>query len=174
MIDTVDIEGLLNPTVSSLDILSEDQQFYVDADGLPICDHNSFVLPKHQCCAAHTLNLISSTDIRSALETPSYKRQSRQTFAKCNNIWNKQNRSKLVADSIKNAIGIHLITPNETRWNSTFDSVKCTLKYLQPTTKINILCNSLKIVQFSKTDILFLEEFVKTMSPISIALDTVA
>jgi len=111
-------------------------------------------------------------DIRSALETPSYKRQSRQTFAKCNNIWNKQNRSTLVAHSIKTAIGIYLITPNETMWNSTFDSVKCILKYLQSNiTKMNILCNSPKIVQFSKTDILFLDEFVKTMSPISIALD---
>jgi len=111
-------------------------------------------------------------DIRSALETPSYKRQTRQTFAKCNSIWNKQNRSTLIADSIKTAIGISLITPNETRWNSTFDSVKCILKYLQSNiTKINIFCDSLKLVQFTKTYLLFLDEFVKTMTPISIALD---
>lgn len=64
------------------------------------------------------------------------------------------------------------MTPNETRWNSTFDSVKFILKYFQSNhTKFNILCNSLKIVHFTKLDILFLDEFCNTMMPISIALD---
>lgn len=36
---------------------------------------------------------------------------------------------------------------------------------------MNILCNTLKLVLFTKIDILFLEEFVNTMAPISIALD---
>lgn len=56
MIDTVDGDNLSNPTISISDILSEDQLSYVD--GSQNNDYNLFVLPKHQHCAAHTLNLL--------------------------------------------------------------------------------------------------------------------
>ncbi|CAI6375767.1 unnamed protein product [Macrosiphum euphorbiae] len=68
-----------------------------------------YILPKHHRCAAHTLNLIATNDIEKELASVksksltlwNYKQQCRATFAKANNLWNKQNRYTQVADSIK-------------------------------------------------------------------------
>ncbi|KAF0751489.1 Uncharacterized protein FWK35_00015560, partial [Aphis craccivora] len=87
-----------------------------------------YLLPKHHRCAAHTLNLIATNDIQKAISGAKnavsslwkYKQKSRTTFAKLTTLWNKQSRSSKIADLIKICFGVYLLTPTETRWNSTF------------------------------------------------------
>jgi hypothetical protein len=75
----------------------------------------NMTLPQHQRCAAHTLNLIATTDIQDAEKDNVYKILSRHVFGKCQALFNKQNQSSQYADQIKNVIGKYLITPNATR-----------------------------------------------------------
>ena len=77
-----------------------------------------YQLPPHQRCAAHTLNLVSTTDADKAEADPNYKRLSRSTFAKCAALWNKASRSVQVAEMVKEKCGLSLIKPNATRCNS--------------------------------------------------------
>lgn len=102
----------------------------------------------------------------------SYKQQSRATFAKANNLWNKQNRSTQVADSIKECFGVYLVTPNETRWNSTYDSITFLLNHIKVNfSKCVRLCDSIGVVRFKKEDIEFMEDYVTIMEPLAVALD---
>jgi KRAB domain-containing zinc finger protein len=83
-----------------------------------------YQLPPHQRCAAHTLNLISTSDAEKAEADGNYKRLSRSTFAKCSSLWNKSSRSVQVAEMVKEKCGLSLIKPNATRWNSIFMAVQ--------------------------------------------------
>ncbi|CAI6375146.1 unnamed protein product [Macrosiphum euphorbiae] len=139
-----------------------------------------YMLPKHHRCAAHTLNLIATNDIRKAISGAKnavsplwkYKQQSRTTFAKLTNLWNKQNRSSKIADLIKICFGVYLLTPTETRWNSTYDSVKFFLKNSKSKSgQLFRLCDDIDIVRFNKNDIEFLEEYTQMMEPLAIVLD---
>lgn len=75
----------------------------------------NLTLPRHQRCAAHTLNLIATVDIGDAEKDHAYKILSKRVFGKCQAIFNKQNQSSQCADKIKNILGRYLITPNATR-----------------------------------------------------------
>jgi len=46
-----------------------------------------------------------------------------QTFSKLTALWNKQNRSSLAADKVRESLGMLLPTPGDTRWNSVYDAV---------------------------------------------------
>ena len=51
------------------------------------------MLPKHMRCAAHTLNLITTTDAEKALHgTSLYRNVCGAAFAKAQEAWNKQSR----------------------------------------------------------------------------------
>jgi hypothetical protein len=64
-----------------------------------------------------------------------------------------------MADVIKTNLGLYLKTPNQTRWNSWFDSSKCFLIYFKNSlSKFNKVCDVLKLNRFSKNDLGFLEE----------------
>ncbi|XP_029346297.1 uncharacterized protein LOC107884470 isoform X2 [Acyrthosiphon pisum] len=129
----------------------------------------SISLPPHQRCAAHTMNLIASVDIKDAEKDLAYRTISHKVFKKCQGIFNKQNQSTLSADIIKNHLGRYLITPNATRWNSYYDAMKCILENID---KIEDVCNDLQLTTISgPREISFLQEYCNVMKPISRALD---
>jgi len=81
----------------------------------------------------------------------SYKQQRRDTFAKTNNLWNKQNHSTQVTDSIKELVGVYLVTKNETTWNSTYDYITFLLKYVKVNfSKCVKFCGSIGLVHSKK------------------------
>lgn len=79
-------------------------------------DSSEIKLPKHQRCAAHTLNLIATVDILEAEKDNTYKVNSRRVFSKCQAILiNKISLHRpQCADKIKEILGRYLITPNGT------------------------------------------------------------
>ncbi|XP_025202919.1 uncharacterized protein LOC112600006, partial [Melanaphis sacchari] len=141
-------------------------------------------LPKHHRCASHTLNLIATADIENALRCNddknvtnrsllgTYKKQSRLIFAKCQAIWNKQNRSSQMADIVKTNLDVYLKTPNDTRWNSWFDAIKFLIIHFKMSpSKFYKACDALTVNRFSKTDIEFLDEYLLIMEPLCVCLD---
>ncbi|XP_060860233.1 uncharacterized protein LOC132937431 [Metopolophium dirhodum] len=154
--------------------VSEENEVFIEItntlEGEPSnVDNLSISLPPHQRCAAHTMNLIASVDIKDAEKDLAYKTISHEVFKKCQAIFNKQNQSTLSADIIKNHLGRYLITPNATRWNSYYDAMKCILENID---KIEDVCNNLQLATISgPREISFLQEYCNVMKPISRALD---
>ena len=134
----------------------------VDSD----CD---VYVPPHNRCAAHTLNLIATTDADKALSEKSYSRIYHTSFAKCQAVWNAVHRSSKAADSVK-AICIDkiIICPCPTRWNSKFDAVH---RLLELVDKLPAVCDALNISRFKPTEIDFLREYDMAMQPVASTLD---
>ena len=86
-------------------------------------DDQEVSLPPHQRCAAHTLNLVATSDTEAANRDAQYKKLSRSTFAKCSALWNKASRSTSFADVVRDKLQTCLVIPNATRWNSFFNAV---------------------------------------------------
>ena len=81
-------------------------------------ERSNFRLPKHIRCAAHTLNLLATTDTQNfQKQNQTFKAISHRVFSKCQLLFNKQNQSSLSGDKIKNILGRYLITPNDTRYS---------------------------------------------------------
>lgn len=59
-------------------------------------------------------------------------------------------------------------TPNVTRWNSLFDSLKNLLKYKE---KLDDLCLALGVAKFNFTEVEYMEEYCSLMEPIADGLD---
>lgn len=172
-------EGAEDSTTASVDE-SDDMQFHelhellnppdltddgADADVI-------YKLPQHWRCACHSLNLVASSDASKLSDT--VKRISTQTFAKLQGLWNKQNRSALAAQKIRTALGSLLITPGETRWNSTYDSIAQIDRLLStPETeaKFDKLCDELDIKRLQPLQKAFVDEYVQVLQPVSSGLD---
>ena len=95
----------------------------IDACDILSTDLNS-QLPPHHKCAAHLLNLICTTDAAVAKQNHQYKQDSRETFAKCQALWNKTTRSVLAAEVVENESSLQLKRPCSRGWNSVYDAVR--------------------------------------------------
>jgi hypothetical protein len=126
-------------------------------------------LPPHTKCASHLLNLVA---IKNARKTDGVaRRTSTQTFAKFTGVWNKQNRSYQAAEMIKNAIGTLLVTPGDTRRNSTYDAVsKVTDINCNPelTGKFDNVCDELVRKHLPPAQNTFVQEYVEVIAPITV------
>ena len=110
----------------------EEEVEFVDVTS--VLDENDgfeFELPKHQRCACHLLNLVSTVDAEKATTNDGYKKLQRSTFSKCYGLWNKCGRSCQAAEAVEDACSLQLLRPNATRWNSMFTAVERLLKILR-------------------------------------------
>jgi len=60
---------------------------------------NEYSLPRHQHCACHTLNLITTMDAEKAEADAAYKKVFRSAFANCHAMWNKYGRSAMAVEA---------------------------------------------------------------------------
>ncbi|KAL7879801.1 hypothetical protein SRHO_G00020550 [Serrasalmus rhombeus] len=88
-------------------------------------------------------------------------------------LWSKCGRSTAAAEIIEDACKVQLIRPNAKRWNSLFLAVERILQIIeeQGEEAIRTVCCSLKLPILSPVEIVFLEEYATTMSPVAKALN---
>lgn len=77
-------------------------------------------------------------------------------------LWNKQERTSLIADDIHDSLNIYIFVPNATRWNSTYKAVKCLYENLiKPELKLQSICDKANIPRFDKKDESFMSDYCK-------------
>jgi hypothetical protein len=126
-------------------------------------------LPKHIGCSCHLLNLIATTDINN-INNVTIKKKKKRFDAKLQKIWNKQSRSSLASDYIKDKLGVLFVL--YTRCNSLYDAVACVTKLIETKNdELSDLFLHFNIVPFTKAEEEFLLEYVRIMEPFTQALD---
>ncbi|KAL4083021.1 hypothetical protein QTP88_028351 [Uroleucon formosanum] len=128
------------------------------ANGLE--QNTKYSLPPHHRCASHTLNLMATRDSEKALSNVIYKKQIRSF------------RTSVIADTIHDALNVYINVPNTTRWNSTYNAVKCLSDQLQKSeAKVQRIYDESGIPRFDKNDLAFMIDYCKIMEPLSRALN---
>jgi len=131
-------------------------------------DHdNSYCLPKHITCVAHSLNLIATTDI-SKISDETYISLSKKTFNKLQAFWNLLSRSTMASDKVVEHCNCKFPIPVVTRWNSKYDAIK---KILEHKKKIMTLFDILKLNKLKGNEWVFLEEYCLLLEPLANSLD---
>ncbi len=86
----------------------EDDEEVTFTDVADVLDTSTegIVLPPHQRCASHTLNLISCSDVdKWLLSNPGTKAIFRSATAKCTALWSKASRSTLASELVGDLVG---------------------------------------------------------------------
>ncbi|KAL4103817.1 hypothetical protein QTP88_019152 [Uroleucon formosanum] len=156
-----DAQSLIYHNITVVDI----GQIFTNSEDQNIDE--SFCLPPHMRCCAHTLNLISTTDIKK-IKDASYINISESTFIKLFSFWTLISRSTVASDKILEKCGCKFPTPVVTRWNSLYDSSLKVLKYKQQLTKA---FDDLHLIKLKLSEWTFLEEYCQVMEPLAISLD---
>ncbi|KAF2366176.1 HTH CenpB-type DNA-binding domain [Trinorchestia longiramus] len=133
-------------------------------------------LPRHIRCAAHTLNLIATTDAAAIMDNPGnqdYKKILHSAFSKAQALWNKQSQSPQAADIIREELGgQQFIIPGATSWKSFYDAVCRLNKVLgEKEGAVKNICKNLEIPSFGPVEITFFKEYEIVMSSLARSLD---
>ncbi|KAL3983521.1 oligodendrocyte myelin glycoprotein [Sarotherodon galilaeus] len=157
---------------------AEDSELEVEyQDVFAVLDDNTgleYQLPRHQKCACHLLNLISTVDATAAEATnDTYKRLFRSAFAKCHALWNKTSRSIMAYETVECECKLQFLQPNQTRWSSLFLTVERLVRIHkeQGEKAIRNVCTALKIKMFNPAEMGFLVEYTAVMKPVAMALN---
>lgn len=123
-------------------------------------------------CAVHMLNLCITKDLMRALKRNISDKQllkrHTEVMEKCNVLWKAYNGPKS-CEIFKNITGQNLKIPEDTRWNSLYDSLK---QIIQLKPKLVEICKAFQIKNIlRKNDILYIEEHLKCTAPIAKAID---
>lgn len=126
---------------------SEEVEFVDVATILNEDDGFEYQLLKHQRCACHLLNLVSTVDALKATYSEAYKKVSHSTFGKCQALWNKCRRATLAAETVEDACDLQLLCPNATRWNSWFMAVERLLRIIKDkgVAAVRVLCTDFEV-----------------------------
>ncbi|XP_039599784.1 uncharacterized protein LOC120522979 [Polypterus senegalus] len=130
-------------------------------------------LPRHQKCACHLLNLISTVDAAAAeIANETYKRLSLSAFAKCHDLWNKTSRSTIAYETVERECKLQFLRPNQTHWRSLYLAVERVVHIhkKQGEKAICNVCTTLQIKMFNPNELGFLAEYTAVMKPIAMAL----
>ena len=161
-------ESLENTETEEVIFENMDDLLTVDTED----DHTQvqYDLPAHERCAAHTLNLIASTDIDKFLSTsPISRNLYRSSVAKCLAVWNKASRSTIASDSIQEIAKRKFLVPSKTRWNLHYEAI---LRITENSaSELNELCTKMGLCSFVEKEIVFLKEYCSVMKPLARGLD---
>lgn len=134
------------------------------------CIQSGLGLSCHLRCGSHTFNLIGSSDKNKLLKQDvRFKKYYDGTFEKLANLWGLS-RSQKATQAIFEGIGSAIKKPVCTRWNSEYDSVVHMLAKNKENLKYAM--ESVGLEKFTGIDYEFLQEYVKVLKPIAVALDT--
>lgn len=105
----------------------------------------NFFLPPHHRCAAHTLNLIATTDLDKAASQGVSRKLYRSAMSKCAAIWNKANRSSGAADAIEEIAQMRCLVPSVTRWSSEYHAIEKLMSLTE--SQLNGISDQLKLAK---------------------------
>ena len=136
----------------------------LEQDNMDDLTQVEYDLPAHERCAAHTMNLATSSDITKSLSsTPLSRTVYRSSFAKCYALWNRASRSTQASDDVETTLKRKLIVPTPTHWNSHYDAVVRVTE--NASAELDELCAKLNLHCFNE------KEYCKVLQPFARGLD---
>jgi hypothetical protein len=102
---------------------AEEDPEYLAVENVLDEEVDASILPVHMRCAAHTLNLVATSDADKALEDDTFQTAANSAMKKARQLWNAQSRSVGNDDLILEELKRRLVVPNATRWNSIYDAI---------------------------------------------------
>lgn len=129
----------------------------------------NFFLPPHHRCAAHTLNLIATTDLDKAASQGVSRKLYRSAMSKCAAIWNKAHRSSGAADAIEEIAQMRCLVPSVTRWSSEYRAIEKLMSLTE--SQLNGICDQLKLAKLHPQETMFLIEYTAILKLLAYAIN---